>query len=122
MLDKTCHGVVIKTQGGLGLGVLVEQALWEHARKAYVHFRFAQKRPHLLFGRARPALTSRTTTKLRHCGQSWFDENLVSKQSPDQSPSLGLDPRKSGARLCADRLRAEGSVSAFPSQQEVNTR
>lgn len=45
----------------------------------------------------------------------------MSKQSPDQSPPLGLDSRKSGARLCADRLRAKGIVSAFPPQQEVNT-
>lgn len=48
------------------------------------------------------------------------EETLVSKQSPDQSPPLGLDSGKSGARLCADGLRAQRSVPAFPSQQEVN--
>lgn len=46
----------------------------------------------------------------------------MSKQSPDQSPPLGLDARKSGARLCADWLRAKRSAPAFPSQQEVHTR
>lgn len=43
-----------------------------------------------------------------------------SKQGPDQSPPLGLDSRKSGARLRADRLRAQWRVPVFPSQQEVD--
>lgn len=47
---------------------------------------------------------------------------VESKQSPDQSPPLGLDARKSGARLCADRLRAQWRAPVFASQQEVNTR
>lgn len=47
--------------------------------------------------------------------------SLVSKQSSDQSPPLGLDPREGGAGLCADRLEAKWGVPAFPSQQEVHT-
>lgn len=51
-----------------------------------------------------------------------IEENSVSKQGSDQSPPLGLDPRVSGAGLCGDRLGAQRSVPAFPSQQEVDTR
>lgn len=86
------------------LGVSGEQALLKAGEKGL-------RRPHLLCA---SAFASR--------GQSGVEENLVSKQSPDQSPPLGLDAGKSGARLCVDQLRAQWRVPVFASQQEVDTR
>lgn len=71
-------------------------------------FCVGQRRPHLLSVRARSAFTSGDH-------QRTADKNLMSKKIPDQSPSLGLDSRKSGARLCADRMQAKRGVPVFPS-------
>lgn len=54
---------------------------------------------------------------------SWLKDLVnLSKQSPDESPPLGLDSRKRGTCLCADVLRAQRGVPLSLSQQEVNTR
>lgn len=101
----------------LVLGGLVRTNLvgaWKREGIRRFFFCCAQKRPHVLVCESSP------------CVQDCEDKNPwkrpMSKQSPDQSPPLGLDSRKSGARLRADWLQAKWSVPAFPPQQKVNAR
>lgn len=123
MFDRTRSGVADKNRRRRTWSwcFLVEQALREHeTKRRMLSFVFAQRRPHSLFVRAWPRVRVGAMRSVCRCGTKMRKKNLLSKQSPDQSPPLGLDSRKSGARLCVDWLWAQRSVPAFPSQQEVN--
>lgn len=107
MFDRTRSGVADKNRRRRTWSwcFLVEQALREQRnKKAHVEFCFRTEKATFTVCESSAPRSRRGDEESLSL---WYEDegkNLLSKQSPDQSPPLGLDSRKSGARLCVDWL------------------